>query len=182
MARGLRYPSTSGFRPPNGTRAYLWRPDPWCPERRRPRARRGGFPVSPPSPPLSAGGGVSLRSAFPWRRTAASFRPLAGASTRALRWPGLSAAKPGFSSLPGFADASPVMDHTGTSARATAHRSALTRSSAITASAARMPLRQAPWAVEKSFTMLASPAKNTRPSTGAASVSRAPACPGSAWE
>ena len=53
---------------------------------------------------------------------------------------------------------------------------------ALAASAAAMPLRQAPWAVEKSCTEHASPAKNSFVATGAARTLRASACPGSAWE
>ena len=40
----------------------------------------------------------------------------------------------------------------------------------------------APWAVEKKFGEVASPAKNKRPSTGAASTARIPAWPGKACE
>jgi hypothetical protein len=53
---------------------------------------------------------------------------------------------------------------------------------AMAASAAAMPLRQAPWAVEKSCREHASPAKNSLPATGAARTLRASACPGRAWE
>jgi hypothetical protein len=52
----------------------------------------------------------------------------------------------------------------------------------ITSRAARSPLSRAPCAVEKKFGEVASPAKNSRPSTGAASAARSPACPGRAWE
>src|SRR3982074_2446680 len=48
--------------------------------------------------------------------------------------------------------------------------------------AALSPLSLAPCAVEKKFGEVASPAKNSRPSTGAASPARSPAWPGSAWE
>jgi hypothetical protein len=55
--------------------------------------------------------------------------------------------------------------------------------SAATASpAALSPESLAPCAVEKKFGEVASPAKNKRPSTGAASTARAPAWPGSACE
>jgi hypothetical protein len=53
---------------------------------------------------------------------------------------------------------------------------------AITSAAARSPESRAPCAVEKKFGEVASPAKNSRPSTGAASTARIPAWPGSAWE
>jgi hypothetical protein len=53
---------------------------------------------------------------------------------------------------------------------------------AMAASAAAMPLRQAPWAVEKSCREHASPAKNSLAATGAARTLRASACPGRAWE
>jgi hypothetical protein len=52
----------------------------------------------------------------------------------------------------------------------------------ITSFAALSPESFAPWAVEKKFGEVASPAKNRRPSTGAASTARIPACPGSACE
>ena len=53
---------------------------------------------------------------------------------------------------------------------------------ATTSPAARSPESLAPCAVEKKFGEVASPAKNNRPSTGAASTARSPAWPGSACE
>ena len=47
---------------------------------------------------------------------------------------------------------------------------------------AATPVNQAPCAVEKSDVEQASPAKNSRPSTGAASAARHSAMPGSAYE
>ena len=55
-------------------------------------------------------------------------------------------------------------------------------SDANTSVAALSPLSLAPWAVVKKFGEVASPAKNRRPSTGAARVARSPAWPGSACE
>src|SRR5712671_7898114 len=55
-------------------------------------------------------------------------------------------------------------------------------SASITSPAALSPLSLAPCAVEKKCGEVASPAKNSRPSTGAASAARSPAWPGSAWE
>jgi hypothetical protein len=55
-------------------------------------------------------------------------------------------------------------------------------SEATTSPAALSPLSLAPCAVEKKFGEVASPAKNKRPSTGAASTARAPAWPGSACD
>src|SRR5579872_1041227 len=52
----------------------------------------------------------------------------------------------------------------------------------ITSRAARIPESCAPWAVVKKSGEVASPAKNSRPSTGAASTARLPACPGKACE
>ena len=53
---------------------------------------------------------------------------------------------------------------------------------ANTSSAARSPQSRAPCAVEKKSGEVASPAKNGRPSTGAASTARSPAWPGRACE
>src|ERR1700754_2890256 len=58
----------------------------------------------------------------------------------------------------------------------------LLASEATTSPAALSPLSLAPCAVEKKFGEVASPAKNSRPSTGAASTARAPAWPGRACE
>ena len=55
-------------------------------------------------------------------------------------------------------------------------------SEAKTSRAARSPVSLAPWAVEKKLGEVASPAKNSRPSTGAANTSRLPAWPGRACE
>jgi len=51
-----------------------------------------------------------------------------------------------------------------------------------TSPAALTPLSWAPCAVEKKFGEVASPAKNSRPSTGAASAARLPEWPGKACE
>ena len=58
----------------------------------------------------------------------------------------------------------------------------LALSLSIASPAARSPLSLAPCAVEKKFGEVASPAKNKRPSTGAASTARLPAWPGRACE
>jgi predicted DCC family thiol-disulfide oxidoreductase YuxK len=61
-------------------------------------------------------------------------------------------------------------------------RSSNNHFAAMASRAARAPESLAPCAVEKKFGEVASPANNSRASTGAASTARSPAWPGSAWE